>query len=151
MKTDDPRLTAINAQLERLNELLELSSGSTAHMGATVLESSARRKFDRSLDEKESKDTAAVSENQFKGDLHNVAQTYKGRAVDHLLNAMASQTAVLSERLYTLETTLETLEESEAKLKMMEYPDLVKLRETVMSDTRVKLGNALTNSSLGGK
>jgi hypothetical protein len=138
------RIEVIDAQLERLGQLLELSGGSTAHVKATVLESAARRKFDRALDEKESKDTAAISASQFKGDLYNAAQNYRGRSVDRLLNAMTVQAAVLSERLCDLETTLETLEEAEARMRMMEYPDLVKLRETVMSDTRVKLGSALT-------
>ena len=138
------KIEAIDVQIERLEQLLELSGGSTAHMSATLMESAARRQFDRALDEKESKDTTAISENQFKGDMYNAAQIFRGRSIDRLLNAMSSQAAVLSERLCTLETTLETLEESEARLKMMEYADLVKLRDTVMSDTRVKLGNALT-------
>ena len=144
VKEDDPRIKALDEQLDIQAQFLKQSGGSAAHMNATVLESSARRKFDRALDEKESKDTAAISESQFKGDLYNAAQVYRGRSVDRLLNAMAAQAAVLSERLCDLETTLETLEESDTRMRMMEYPDLVKLRETVMSDTRDKLGKALT-------
>lgn len=143
-RQNDPRIEAVDAQLERLNQLLELSGGSTAHMNATVLETSARRKFDRAMEVKESKDTTAISEHQFKGDLYNSAQVYRGRSIDRLLNAMTAHSAVLAERLYSIETALETLEESKLRLNMMEYADLVKLNETVMSDTRTKLGNALT-------
>ncbi|HPO38049.1 MAG TPA: hypothetical protein PL176_08575 [Kiritimatiellia bacterium] len=150
VREDDPRLKTLDATLERLEQLLELSGGSTAHIKATVLESSARRKFDRALDEKESKDTAALSASQVKGDLYNAAQVYRGRSADRLLNAITSQAAVLSERLCDLETTLETLEEAESRMRLMEYPDLVKLRETIMSDARVKLGNALT-APVGGR
>jgi hypothetical protein len=149
VKESDPRLKALDEQLERLEQLLELSGGSTAHIKATVLESSARRKFDRALDEKESKDTVAISESQFKGDLYNAAQIYRGRSVDRLLNAVTTQAAVLSERLCDLETTLETLQESEARMKMMEYADLVKLRDSVVSDTRVRLEKALV-APVGG-
>lgn len=149
VKEDDPRLTAINMQLERLEQLLELSGGSTEHVKATVMESSARRKFDRALDEKESKDAAAISANQFKGDLYNAAQIYRGRSIDRLLNAMTSQAAVLSERLCSLESALETLEESEARMRIMEYADLAQLRESIMRDARFKLEDGLTNSKLG--
>jgi hypothetical protein len=150
VKADDPRIKAVDAQLERLEQLLELSGGSTAHVKATVLESSARRQGDRALEEKGSKDAAAITENVFKGDLYNAAQNYRGRSADRLLNAMTAQTAVLSERLFDLETTLGTLQESAARLRMMEYPDLVKLRDAVMSDTRLKLENALI-APVGGK
>lgn len=142
----DKKLEVIDMQLERLNQLLELSGGSTAHVDATLLESDARRKFDRALDEKESRDTAAISENQFKGDMFNVAEIYRGRTIDRLMNAMSAQVAVLSERLFTLETTLETLEESKARMQLMEYADLVKLRDSVMADTRDKLHDALSIS-----
>lgn len=142
-------IEAVNAQLERLEQVLELSGGSTAHIKATVLESAARRKFDRALEEKETKDAVALSENLFKGDLFNVAQNYRGRSVDRLLNAMTTQAAVLSERLCTLEEAVGTLEESKARLDMMEYADLAKFRETVMSDTHDKLWNALT-APVGG-
>jgi hypothetical protein len=140
------QINVIDAQLERLNQLLELSGGSTAHVNATLLESDARRKFDRALDEKESRDTAAISESQFKGDMFNAAEIYRGRTIDRLMNAMSAQVAVLSERLFTLETTLETLEESKARMQLMEYADLVKLRDSVMADTRDKLHDALSIS-----
>lgn len=145
----DARITAIDSQLERLEQVLELSGGSVAHIKATALESSTRRKYDRALDEKQTKDAAAISENLFKGDMYNVAQNYRGRSIDRLLNAMTTQAAVLSERLCTLEEALRTLEEYKARMGMMEYVDLVKLRETIVSDTQDKLLNALT-APVGG-
>ena len=57
---------------------------------------------------------------------------------------MLSQIAVLSERLCSLESMLQSLEESESRMQIMEYADLVKLRNLVISDTRDKLGSALT-------
>lgn len=144
VKAGDPRMKTLDMQLERLEQLLELSGGSTAHMSATVRETAARKRFDRALEEKESKDTAAISESQFKGDLYNAAQIYRGRSFDRLQNAMTAQAAVLSERLFALEETLAVLEESAARMRLMEYADLVKLRDTIMSDARTKLGDALT-------
>ncbi|MDD3537740.1 MAG: hypothetical protein PHH65_05745 [Eubacteriales bacterium] len=141
---NEQRLAVINEQLERFSQLLELSGGSSAHIRATVLESSARRKFDRALDEKETKDTVAISDSQFNGDIYNASQIYRGRSIDRLQNAMLSQIAVLSERLCSLESMLQSLEVSESRMQIMEYADLVKLRNLVISDTRDKLGSALT-------
>jgi hypothetical protein len=36
------------------------------------------------------------------------------------------------------------LEESEARMSLMEYADLLKFRETVVRDTRLKLEGSLT-------
>lgn len=150
VKESDPRLKAVDVQLERLQQLLEVSGGSTAHMNATLLESAARRKVTRAQDEKESKDATAISDSQSKGDLYNAAQIYRGRSIDKLLNAMSTQSNILSERLCAVEASADTLEESKVRLSLMEYPDLVKLRDEVVSDTRAKLGTALT-APVGGK
>ena len=90
------------------------------------------------------KDAEALKESQFKGDLHNAAQDYRGRSLDRLLNAMTTQAVVLSERLSSVEMTFQELEDSEARMSLMEYPDLIKLRDTITHDTRLKLEGGLT-------
>ncbi len=97
----------------------------------------ARRKFDRALDEKESQGYRQPFRKSIQGRHVQRRRNLQGcGTIDRLMNAMSAQVAVQSERLFTLETTLETLEESKARMQLMEYADLVKLRDSWMADTR---------------
>jgi len=143
-RSENAETKKIDEQLERLYQVLEVSTGSTLHIKATSLETGARRKYDTALEDKTVKDTGALKENLFKGDLYNAAQDYRGRSLDRLVNAMTTQAAVLSERLRSSEMALQELEDSEARMGLMEYPDLIKLREAITHDTRLKLEDGLT-------
>ena len=143
-KTENAETKKIDEQLERLYQVLEVSSGSTLHIKATSLETGTRRKFDIALEDKTVKDAEALKKSQFNGDMYNAAQDFRGRSIDRLLNAMTTQASVLSERLNSVETTLQELEDSETRMSLMEYPDLIKLREAITQDARLKLESGLT-------
>ncbi len=139
----EKEIKIIDEQLERLYEVLAVSSGSSLHLKATSLETGARRKYDVALEDKTGKDAEALKESQFKGDLYNAAQDYRGRSLDRIVSAMTTQTAILSERLNAAETILRDLEDSEERMSLMEYPDLIKLRENIANDARLKIEDGL--------
>jgi len=143
-RSENAETKKIDEQLERLYQVLEVSTGSTLHIKATSFETGARRKYDTALEDKTVKDAEAIKDGQFKGDLYNAAQNFRGRSLDRLLNAMTTQAAILSERLDSAEMTLRELEDAETRMSLMEYPDLIKLREAITQDTRFKLENGLT-------
>lgn len=142
-RTENAETKRIDERLERLYQVLEVSTGSSLHIKATSLETDARRNYDTALEEKTVKDAEALKESQFKGDLYNTAQNYRERSFDRLLNAMITQYSVFSEKLRSVDLILEDLEESEVRMSLMEYSDLIKLRETITHDARLKLEDSL--------
>ncbi len=118
-------------QLSSRKATAGLGGANAAHMEVTMAETSARRKSDIAIVEKEESDVQVLKEISFESDVFNLAVSYENRSLDRVRNAIMLARSQWSDKLDVAKKKLEFLSSSSGNMDFLNAEEVERVRKRI--------------------
>lgn len=108
-----------------------LGTANAEHMQVTIAETSARRKSDIAIVEKEESDVQVLKDMSFEGDVFNLAVNYENRSLDRVRNAIMTARDQWREKLDVAKKKLEFLSSSSGNMDFLNADEVERVRKRI--------------------
>lgn len=108
-----------------------LGTANAEHMQVTIAETSARRKSDIAIVEKEESDVQVLKDMSFEGDVFNLAVNYENRSLDRVRNAIMTARDQWCEKLDVAKKKLEFLSSSSGNMDFLNADEVERVRKRI--------------------
>ena len=108
-----------------------LGGANAAHMEVTMAETSARRKSDAAIVEKEESDVQVLKDMSFEGDVFNLAVSYENRSLDRVRSAIVQARNLMNEKLAVAQRKLAFLSSSSVNMDFLNAEEVEKVRSRI--------------------
>lgn len=143
MELAEQDLERINSEISNMEQVTALGKANTAHLSATLIETSARKRYDTALATRQDDDNAVHADMRHEGDVFAVSVAFEARTCDRLRAAMKARQDMLALRANDAQKKLDIIRDSTANIDLMSAKEVDDLRKKISDQISTKITKIL--------